>query len=55
MGLTRKFDKLFDDWSKTYDQTVSGRDIEYKEVFEGYDDILLEVAKKQKGIYLNLG
>ncbi|MBM7716714.1 class I SAM-dependent methyltransferase [Siminovitchia sp. FSL H7-0308] len=53
--MTRKFDKLFDDWSKTYDQTVSGRDIEYKEVFEGYDDILLEVAKKAKGYIFEFG
>lgn len=53
--MTRKFDKLFDDWSKTYDQTVSGRDIEYKEVFEGYDHILLEVAKKAKGYIFEFG
>ncbi|MFS0645367.1 class I SAM-dependent methyltransferase [Siminovitchia sp. 179-K 8D1 HS] len=53
--MTRQFDALFDEWSMTYDHTVKGSDIEYKEVFEGYDDILSEVAKKAKGYIFEFG
>lgn len=53
--MARKFDELFDEWSKTYDKTVKGSDREYKEVFEGYEEILSEVAKKAKGYIFEFG
>ncbi len=40
---------MFDDWASTYDQTVSGEDLEYKEVFQGYDEILQSVVSYTKG------
>jgi putative AdoMet-dependent methyltransferase len=48
--MSREFVDLFNDWAKSYDQTVSeDGDIEYREVFENYDDILLSVVRNTKG------
>jgi putative AdoMet-dependent methyltransferase len=48
--MSREFVDLFNDWAKTYDQTVSeDGDIEYREVFENYDDILRSVVNSIKG------
>ncbi|MFZ0476482.1 MAG: class I SAM-dependent methyltransferase [Halobacillus sp.] len=38
MGV--EFVDLFNQWASSYDDTVSGNDPEYKEVFEGYEDML---------------
>ncbi|WP_101846389.1 class I SAM-dependent DNA methyltransferase [Halobacillus sp. Marseille-P3879] len=42
MGI--EFVDLFNQWASSYDDTVSGSDPEYKEVFEGYEDMLQELA-----------
>ncbi|MFD1020627.1 class I SAM-dependent DNA methyltransferase [Thalassobacillus hwangdonensis] len=43
MGV--EFVDLFDKWASSYDDTVAGSDPEYKEVFEGYDEMLDRVAE----------
>lgn len=53
--MAKNFNDLFNEWSETYDQTVNGTDIEYKEVFSRYDEILSEVAKKSKGVIVEFG
>jgi len=55
LGLGREFNELFDEWSHSYDQTVSGQDAEYEEVFSKYDEILSTVADKAKGIVVEFG
>ncbi|UOR13350.1 class I SAM-dependent DNA methyltransferase [Halobacillus amylolyticus] len=42
MGV--EFVDLFNQWASSYDDTVSGKDPEYKEVFEGYEAMLQELA-----------
>ncbi|MCP8616151.1 class I SAM-dependent methyltransferase [Salirhabdus salicampi] len=53
--MGREFIDLFNDWSQSYDETVSGTNIEYKEVFRHYDKILNEVAKRVKGHIIEFG
>ncbi|MFC7363909.1 MULTISPECIES: class I SAM-dependent DNA methyltransferase [Bhargavaea] len=53
--MASEFTKLFDDWSKTYDDTVAGTDPEYREVFARYDEILQSVADKAGGLILEFG
>ncbi len=42
MGI--EFVDLFNQWASSYDDTVAGKDPEYREVFEGYHDMLEELA-----------
>lgn len=42
MGV--EFVDLFDQWASSYDETVSGNDPEYREVFKGYEDMLRQLA-----------
>lgn len=53
--MGREFIPLFDDWAEFYEDTVSGHDVEYKEVFKDYDKILQTVALKSKGTVLEFG
>lgn len=53
--MGREFDQLFDQWAETYDDTVRGKDVEYKEVFLHYEEILDEVAKRAVGTVLEFG
>jgi putative AdoMet-dependent methyltransferase len=53
--MGREFIPLFDDWAEFYEETVSGLDLEYKEVFENYEKILQTVALKSKGTVLEFG
>lgn len=53
--MGREFIPLFDDWAEFYEDTVSGLDIEYKEVFENYDKILQTVALRSNGTVLEFG
>jgi putative AdoMet-dependent methyltransferase len=53
--LGREFIQLFDDWAEYYEETVSGQDLEYKEVFERYDHILETVALRSHGTVLEFG
>lgn len=53
--MGREFIPLFDDWAENYDDSVSGNDKQYKEVFEDYDRILEAVAYKSKGRVIEFG
>ncbi|MDQ0253904.1 putative AdoMet-dependent methyltransferase [Evansella vedderi] len=53
--MGREFVDLFNRWADTYDATVSGMDEEYKEVFEGYGQILQEVTERVNGRILEFG
>lgn len=53
--MGREFIELFDRWSEDYDKTVTGHDIEYKEVFKNYDAILDAVAARAKGTVVEFG
>ncbi|MYL72752.1 methyltransferase domain-containing protein [Halobacillus litoralis] len=43
MGM--EFVDLFNQWASSYDDTVAGKDPEYREVFEGYDEMLERLAE----------
>lgn len=58
MGLCkmgREFLDIFEDWAEEYDNTVNGFDPEYKDVFQAYDDILIEVSENAVGNVLEFG
>ncbi|MGE6368069.1 class I SAM-dependent DNA methyltransferase [Planococcus kocurii] len=42
--MGREFVEIFDEWVHTYDDSVSGKDEEYKDVFLKYNEILQAVA-----------
>lgn len=47
--MGREFVNIFDGWAESYDASVSGKDPEYRDVFEGYDSILNEVVNRVTG------
>ncbi len=53
--MGREFIDLFDEWSSSYDETVSGDDQEYKEVFHKYDEILETVVQRSGNVVLEFG
>ncbi|WP_409289422.1 class I SAM-dependent methyltransferase [Peribacillus sp. SCS-37] len=53
--MGREFVELFNEWASTYDDTVTGHDIEYRKVFEHYDEILGRVASKVAGQVIEFG
>lgn len=53
--MEREFVELFEEWSEYYDDTVSGYDKEYRDVFHGYEQILDEVANRAQGHVLEFG
>ncbi|MBM7691857.1 putative AdoMet-dependent methyltransferase [Peribacillus deserti] len=53
--MGREFIELFNDWSETYDDTVVGHDIEYREVFKNYNEILNLTASKSQGHVVEFG
>jgi putative AdoMet-dependent methyltransferase len=53
--MGREFIELFDEWATTYDQSVSGYDKQYEDVFSNYDDILETVASLAIGSCLEFG
>jgi putative AdoMet-dependent methyltransferase len=53
--MGREFVDLFNEWSDSYDQTVDGQDIEYKKVFENYNEILKAVADNVVGNVIEFG
>lgn len=53
--MGREFVNIFDDWSDSYDASISGKDPEYRDVFEGYETILSEVAKRVSGTIIEFG
>lgn len=54
-NMGKEFVELFEEWADTYDETVTGHDIEYKAVFDKYETILTEVAKRSIGHVLEFG
>lgn len=44
--MGREFISLFENWADSYDDTVVGHDLQYKEVFRNYDGILDDVVKR---------
>ena len=53
--MGREFLDLFAEWADSYDQTVSGHDPQYLEVFSNYNQILEEVAKRAISTVLEFG
>ncbi|QBP40459.1 class I SAM-dependent methyltransferase [Paenisporosarcina antarctica] len=53
--MGREFVEIFDEWVHSYDESVSGKDPEYRDVFTKYDEILLAVAKKSFGTVVEFG
>src|SRR3954471_23801775 len=53
--MGNEFIGLFDQWADSYDQTVAGQDIEYKDVFLHYDRILQHIADRSFGHVLEFG
>ena len=53
--MGNEFVDLFDKWASDYDQTVSGHDLEYQNVFLRYDRILQKVADRSRGNVLEFG
>ncbi|MBD1382058.1 class I SAM-dependent methyltransferase [Metabacillus arenae] len=53
--MGREFVDLFEKWAESYDTTVKGENIEYKDVFANYEAILNEVVKKSGAVVLEFG
>ncbi|MEC5423731.1 class I SAM-dependent methyltransferase [Virgibacillus sp. C22-A2] len=53
--MGREFIDIFEDWAKTYDESVGGNNLEYREVFENYESILNAVAENSNGVVLEFG
>nr|WP_309099827.1 methyltransferase domain-containing protein [Fredinandcohnia onubensis] len=53
--MGREFLDVFEGWADSYDSTVTGHDVEYKEVFSRYDDILNDVVQKSGHTVLEFG
>ncbi|WP_050615261.1 class I SAM-dependent methyltransferase [Bacillus testis] len=53
--MGREFDRLFDKWAANYDETVSGSDDQYADVFLNYDHILEAVSSHAKGSVIEFG
>jgi putative AdoMet-dependent methyltransferase len=53
--MGREFVDIFDGWIYSYDDSVAGKDPEYRDVFERYDAILQEVTSKAIGTVLEFG
>lgn len=53
--MGREFIKLFDDWAATYDQSVTGNDRQYRDVFANYEGTLDEVVHDSSGVVLEFG
>ncbi len=53
--MGREFDQLFDEWAANYDETVSGSDEQYTDVFSHYEQILETVASHAEGSVIEFG
>lgn len=53
--MGKEFIELFENWADSYDDSVTGHDPEYKDVFLNYDRILNNVAKRSFGHVLEFG
>lgn len=55
VAVGKEFVELFEDWADFYDNSVTGHDLEYKAVFDRYELILSEVAKRAFGHVIEFG
>lgn len=53
--MGKEFIELFENWADSYDDSVTGHDIEYKAVFQDYEKILSEVALRSFGHVVEFG
>lgn len=53
--MGREFLEVFEEWADTYDETVVGHDIQYKEVFSRYEEILEAVSVRSYGHVVEFG
>ncbi|KMY50886.1 class I SAM-dependent DNA methyltransferase [Peribacillus loiseleuriae] len=53
--MGREFIELFEEWSKSYDDTVDGHNLEYREVFLNYERILDSVVSRVHGHAIEFG
>ena len=53
--MGKEFIEIFEQWAESYDATVTGETIEYKEVFLNYQELLEEVANRATGHVLEFG
>src|SRR5690625_5156970 len=53
--MAEQFNELFDEWAASYDDTVHGGDIEYREVFRNYEKILDTIAERSQGFVIEFG
>lgn len=53
--MGREFLEVFEEWASTYDEAVTGHDPQYRDVFQGYDTILDEVAQLAEGTVMEFG
>ena len=53
--MGREFVEIFDEWVHTYDDSVSGKDEEYKDVFVKYNEILQAVADRATSPVIEFG
>jgi len=54
-NMGREFLEIFEQWAVSYDDTVVGHDLEYKEVFSHYEQILDAVAARSIGHVVEFG
>jgi putative AdoMet-dependent methyltransferase len=53
--MGREFLDLFQDWAESYDDSVTGKDVEYRDVFVNYEKILESVTTLSSGTVLEFG
>lgn len=53
--MGREFISIFENWANSYDETVVGHDLQYKEVFRSYDGILDDVVKRSGSNVVEFG
>lgn len=53
--MGEQFNRLFDEWAASYDDTVQGANVEYQEVFRNYDTILQEISARSHGFVIEFG
>ncbi len=53
--LSEQFNDLFDAWAASFDNTVDGEDLEYRDVFKKYETILQKISDGAHGFVLEFG
>lgn len=53
--MSEHFNELFDAWAASYDDTVHGGDLEYREVFRNYEMILQKISDCADGHVIEFG